>query len=360
MKKVILLLLFGSLLLSGCGQKQKAEAPKEPEPPQVVETPKEPEQNAPEPEEDLTGKAKNPLTGLYIAEEEAKKRPVAVTINNLHKALPQSGIGEADIIYEVLAEGEITRLVAIFQSLQAEKIGPVRSAREYFTYFALDNDAIYVHHGGSPNGYTAIKKRGVAHIDGMNDGAFWRDKTRANQPGMYEHSSYTSAAGITKSSKEKGFRIEEDEGYEGMFRFQEEDTNLKGEPCSVVTLPYSTYQVSEFRYDSNKGMYDRNQSGDPQIDETTGEILSAKNIIIQFANTYVLAGDDAGRRGIDLVGNGDGYYISNAAYIPITWEKGSYNSPTKWYDEKGLELRLNPGKTWICVYPKGQEMILSE
>ena len=341
MKKLVLFIVFAVLVFGGCSK--KAEEPGEKE---------EIEEMQEEPKEDLTGKDINPLTGLYIDETAAHRRPVAVTINNLHKALPQSGIAQADLYYETLAEGEITRIVALFQDFDAEKIGPVRSARDYFTYFALDNDAVYIHHGGSETGYAAIANRDVDDIDGMVDAAFWRDKERVNQPGMYEHSSYTNAENIFASWEKKGYREDVKEGLRGMFSFLEEDTDLAGDKTALdVSLPYSSYQVSQFQYLPEEKLYERYQTGEPQIDDQTGETLKVKNVIIQYANMRVI--DSAGRRDIDLVGSGSGVYITNGKAVDITWSKEKYNTPTKWFDSEGKELKLNKGKTWICVYPNG-------
>lgn len=246
MKKLYIGLVCILLLLTACGKKEASPpVPEEKETQQKDSIESKEEKELEEEKEDLSGKAVNPLTGLYIEEESAQRRPIAVMINNLHKALPQSGIGQADLIYEALAEGEITRLVAVFQNFDAEKIGPVRSAREYFTYFALDNNAVYVHHGGSETGYSAIRKRGLNAIDGMTDKtAFWRDKARANKPGMYEHSSYVSAEGLLESCANRGFSMENDK--QGMFLFFKEDTDLKNDNLAqTITIPYSYYQRSD-------------------------------------------------------------------------------------------------------------------
>ena len=341
--------LCAVLLVTGCSGGKKEAEPTDPDR-QEEQQPEEP----PEPETDpYEGMAKNPLTGLYVEETVAQKRPVAVMINNLHKALPQSGIGQADVIYECLAEGDITRLVAVFQTLSGDKIGPVRSARDYYTYFALDNDAVYIHHGGSEGGYAAIRNRDLDDLDGMSDTtAFWRDKQRMNTPGMYEHSSYISADGVYQSCENHGYRMTEEAGYEGMFTFRDEVTELSsGTAASTIKIHYSDYQVGEFYYQPETGVYERWQSGSPQIDDQTGETLTCTNILIQMADMRVI--DDAGRRDVDLVGSGTGYYITGGKCMAVTWKKANYYTPTAWYGDDGNGLTLNPGKTWVCVHATG-------
>lgn len=345
MKKFLALILCSVMLFSACSSDEpvssEIEQPGTEATEEVVEA------------DPYEGMDINPLTGLYIDEEDAGRRAFAVVINNLPKALPQSGLGDADIFYEVLAEGGITRLVAIFQELDAEKIGPVRSARDYFTYFALDNGAIYVHHGGSPTGYASLTNRGIENIDGMKDSAFWRDQQRLNTAGMYEHSSYTDAESIKASAESKGYGLEYET--EPMFGFYEEETVIEGERAPLVTIPYSYYQISQFVFNSETKLYERYQTDKAQIDDQTGETVTAKNVIIQEAEIYIIPGDDAGRREVSLVGSGTGYLVTMGNAQPITWQKTAYNAPTQWFDAEGNELKLNAGKTWICVCPIGEE-----
>lgn len=357
-KKWLLCGVCCTLLLTGCGKKEESESilEKETQLKEEQEKMEEPEK-VEEPEEDLTGKGINTLTGLYISSEAANRRPVSVMVNNAPKALPQSGISQADIIYEVLAEGGITRLTAVFKEIEdVAKIGPVRSARDYFTYIALDNDAIYVHHGGSDGGYAAIKKRDIDNINGMYDqSAFWRDKQRMNQPGMLEHSSYTSGEKILSFWEEKGYRQEIK--IEPMLHFYSQENEAIGsDAASNVKLNYSPTQMSEFRYDADFKLYERWQNDKPQIDELTGETVTTKNILIQYVDSRVI--DKEGRLEIDLVGKGNGRLISDGFSKEITWEKSSYDSPTKWFDESGNELKLNTGKTWICVFPFSRNVII--
>ncbi|MCL2397786.1 MAG: DUF3048 domain-containing protein, partial [Defluviitaleaceae bacterium] len=170
------------------------------------------------------GVAVSRLTGLYICEEAARRRPFAVVYNNESRGLPQMGLMQADIIYEVLAEGSITRVIAIFQDFDAEMIGPIRSARHYFTNFALDSGAVFVHHGASTQGYNAIRNLGLDNIDGMRfDGTvFWRDADRRRERGL-EHSSFTSAERLMNVAEQLNLDMVAPD-YLGMFEFFEEPT----------------------------------------------------------------------------------------------------------------------------------------
>ena len=352
MKKYCFVLLCTILCLVGCSTNERTQTSsisEETESASISDIAEEVELE----EDPLQGMVRSPFTGLYVEETLARRRPMAIMINNLHKALPQSGIGQADIYYEALAEGEITRIEAIFQSFSGEKIGPVRSARDYFTYFALDHDAVYVHHGGSETGYSAIRNRSLDHFDGMHDTiAFWRDQERMNQPGMYEHSSYISSSGLEESWKNRGIRRELPENYNPMFDFYEQQTIPDGEEAEDICVPYSYYQISEFLYDLSTGLYRRIQSGQDQIDDITGKTLQVSNVIIQFANISIV--DSVGRRAIDLVGSGEGLLFTGGKQKKVMWKKEAWNVPTQWTFEDGSPVILNPGKTWICVYSKDQ------
>jgi len=317
---------------------------------------------SPRPTEDITGKAIDSLTGLYIPEELADKRPAAVVINNMHRALPQSGIGEASIVYEMLAEGNITRLIGIFRDYGAEKIGPVRSARHYFIDFAMDYDAVFVHHGGSPQGYESIRSQKVNNLDGMRLGnTFWRDPARASVPSMLEHSSYTNAERIREAIDALGYR-EDLTGDETVgFRFFALDTGLPGaENAEAITVPFSNDYMAIFEYDPETKLYDKFNERGPHIDENTDEQLTYKNVLIQITTINVIAGDSEGRRDIKTVGSGEGFLATNGGYVPVTWSKDGRTSPARWYFEDGSEMLLNKGKTWINVVSAQTGFVIGE
>jgi hypothetical protein len=316
------------------------------EPEQITEQDQTTEPEQPTEQENIL-LAENSLTGLMIDEKTANRRPIAVVINNLHKALPQSGIAQSDIIYEVLAEGDITRLVAVFRDFSSAKIGPVRSARDYFLNFAFDNGAVFIHHGGSPGAYSLISRSGVDDIDGMfASDVFWRDGARSSVPGMYEHSSYTDAEKLTAGVESRAY--DEPPSIAPAFNFAD-PPNAAG-LASSVTVTYSKGYVRRFEYDGENGLYRVFQGDDPHIDEETGEQLAVANVIVQFADMYVIQGDAAGRREVRLTGEGKGFLFTNGGTAPLTWSKERLGAPTEWFGENGEKLIVSRGKTWINVY----------
>ena len=218
-------LLLAAMILSisaGCGKKE--EEPVEEEP--VVEEPveKEPEEEPEEvPEAPATpeGMARSYLTGEWIDQELAGKRPLAVMIGNTSDALPQYGISSADIIYEVPVEGSYTRLMAIFQNYAGlEKIGSVRSCRHYFIYFAREFDAIYTHYGQAVYAEPVLDREDVHNLSGMDSSIetimFYRDTNR-----KAPHNAFISEEGINAGIEKKGYRTELSESYSGHYQFAE-------------------------------------------------------------------------------------------------------------------------------------------
>ncbi|MCL2351197.1 MAG: DUF3048 domain-containing protein, partial [Firmicutes bacterium] len=314
---------------------------------------------SPKPTEDISGKAVNVLTGLYIDEADASRRPVVVSIDNMHIARPQSGIGQADILYEVLAEGEITRNVAVFRTdFDADKIGPVRSARHYFIDIATDYDAIFVHHGGSPQAYDALSAQHIDDIDAMRSGApFWRDPVRSKSAVMYEHSSYTNSANIKAAIEKAGFRDALYEDADIGFGFFSQESELSGaESAGKITVPFSGGYSASFEYDPETRLYSDFCDTGERLDGNTGEQLAFTNILIQQTAITAIAGDAAGRRDVKLIGSGKGFLATRGGYAPVTWKRDSRSSSTKWYFANGEEMKMNKGKTYICVVSPDTEV----
>jgi len=292
----------------------------------------------------------NSLTGGYVDISVAGRRPVAVVIDNIRRALPQSGLAQADIIYEALAEGGATRIVAIFRDFDADRIGPVRSARSYFVDFGIDHDAIFMHHGGSPAAYNDLRNMNVDRLDGMTEGqVFWRDRERINQ-GRHDHSSYTSPERIWARVHQRDMRFEIDPDYRNMFNFFPVLTSPRqSELATELEITFIRGYSTMFSFDEETGLYSMSTTHGYHIDAETGETLTFSNVIVQNTQVRHIPGDDAGRREVVTVGNGTGYLFTNGRVAPISWEKRDRLSPTRWFNEQGLPLNLNIGRTYIAV-----------
>ncbi|MDR0271959.1 MAG: DUF3048 domain-containing protein [Clostridiales bacterium] len=305
------------------------------------------------------------LTGIRIHEDDANRRPLAFVINNIRQALPQSGITSADIVYEVLAEGDVTRLIAVFQSYIPEKIGSIRSARDYFVDIAYNHDAIFIHHGGSPSGYSRIRSTKITAMDGgqlEGRGIFWRDRTfpswaRETGTRSSEHSSYTGREKIEEHIEANEIRYTTDNHPSFGFLFavpadgQEEIlTANSANTANIVRVPFSQNYVRTFVFDREENVYRVENRDGEHRDAETEETVTVSNILIQLTRMHVIAGDEAGRRSVTTVGEGEGYLITNGAYVPVRWKKTAIDSPTFWTFQNGSPLTLTPGRTWICIF----------
>ena len=300
-----LLALALTVGLTACSSKP----PEEPEPPESqpsvsVMAPVEPEPALP---------YVNPLTGEGCARDIAQKRPVAVMLNNLKKALPQLGVSQADIIYEAPAEGGITRMLAVFQSVEeVGNIGSVRSARDYYASLAYGHDAVYLHAGGSPQAYEFIKSRGVTALDCVNgpyEGTlFWRDQERRRSAGL-EHSVLTSSETIQELLPTyQRVRLDHEEGFQVGWTFQE-GPEAGGEAAEILTVPFSTYKTGVFEYDPDSGLYLVEEYGEPYVDGNTGEQVAVKNVLVLYTDVSQLSGDSAGRLKVRTTGSGGGLLV---------------------------------------------------
>lgn len=303
-----------------------------------------------EPEIDLTGMARAPLTGLYVKEESIAQRPIVAMLDNHYGARPQSGLKDAEVIYEILAEGNITRYMAVFQTALPEDLGPIRSARPYYISRALEYDPYYVHVGGSEQAKKDIRNLNMADIDGLSSGSnvFWRTKHK-----RIPHNMYSNAGAIIKEGNRKGYRTEVTIE---TLKFKETAETLNGDACLGLDIIYlqptnrdkDGYHVG-FVYNEETGLYERLVNSKPYSDEIDGAALTTRNIIVQYASHKVL--DSEGRLAVGIVGSGKGYYISSGEKIAMTWEKKDRRALTRYYDLEGSEIELNPGKLWIQVVP---------
>ena len=353
-KSIILLILAMLFALTACGKKE--EPIRENNFNTLEETPTPTSTATPTvtPEENHEGQAISKLTGLWVDEKIANRRPIALMINNISFANPQTGIGEASIMYEAVVEGGITRMMAIFEDVTGDKIGSVRSARHYFVSFADEYDAIYAHFGHTKYATSKIKELGVDNLSGLSgigSTVYYRDNS-IKPP----HNAFASAKGLWKGIEKLGYRTTLRENLNNHFTFYEEDTDLlEGENASKkVTLGLSGYTSPYFTYDTKDKLYYRFQFDGPHIDKGTGEQLAFKNLILQYVSYWTIDQKN-GYQSMDIENTkGEGLYITNGKAVAITWDKNEATKEMHYYDKDGKLLTINPGKTYIALYPKNR------
>lgn len=296
---------------------------------------------------------------LKIVDVDSKTRPYAVMINNISTARPyHSGLQEAIIVYEVIVEGGITRMMAVYKDANLDRIGSVRSSRHYFLDYALENDAVYVHIGWSPQAQTDIKSLGVDNINGLYDSAFYRDKSLKISK---EHTSFTDTGRINKIISQKNYRTTTNRDL--LLNYSADELDLSQMEGAIlannVFIKYSGSSKTEYKYDATSKTYLRSVNGSVHKDYITGKQYTAKNIITyQVGNTKISA-DKKNRQDLDNLGKGTGYFISNGYAVPITWEKSSRSSQTIYRYSNGEEIKVNDGNTYIQIQPKSQELIIN-
>ena len=348
----LLLTLAAALTLCACGGKKDDSTPDVPEPDEPDVSAFAPAEPEPEPVYPYA----NPLTGEGLDEDISGKRPVAVMFNNLRPALPQVGVSQADVIYEIVAEGGITRMMGLFQDLEGVgELGSVRSARDYYVSLALGHDAIYIHAGGSPQAYDAFNSWGVPHIDFVNgpyDNMWWRDPDRRRTAGL-EHSLFTSSERVLEQMPSR-FRLDHEEGYEVGWTFDRE-APAGGQPAEKLTVPFSIYKTGCFTYDAKENRYrleqyfDGGNVPDLYVDGAGGEAVTVSNVLVLYTDVSQVRGDEAGRMDVRTTGTGDGLLLRDGMLYSITWRRLTRTDNFSFLGPNGREVPLAVGPSYINI-----------
>lgn len=291
---------------------------------------------------------------LKIVDVNSKTRNRAVMINNIKTVWGyQSGIQDAYIVYEIITEGGITRLMGLFKDVNPERIGTIRSARSYFIDYALENDAIYLHIGGSPEALSDIRTLGVNDLGGD---ATFRDKSLGL---AIEHTAFASMSKINERISSRGIRDTANKDLLLNYSVDEIDLSTKegAVPANNVYISFSNSKNTSFTYDETTKTYKRFQNEKAHTDYVTKNQYTVKNIITyQVSNsTY----DYKGRQTLNNIGNGTGYYISDGYAVPITWEKKSRSEQTVYKYLNGEEITVNDGNTHIEIQPKNRTITIN-
>ncbi len=372
MKRLIPILLALCILFVGCGEKAPADttpqatttvAQTTPEPTTTVpETTPEPTTAVPETTPPPTGPLlyQHPLTGQMLAEP-MTNRPVAVVINNISVAQPLYGIGAADILYEMVAEGggTITRLLAVFTDLTAAgNVGSIRSARTYLIDVARAYDAPLVHCGGSLEARNMLGRGEWINLDEMyNSTYFYRSQYRINKGYPNEHTLFSTGENLLAGLKNKNYRMTLKDGQTFGLEFAE-DLALNGQPANALTVHYYNHgKTTTMTYNPETGCYEGLQKWtggktETIADTNTDTMVGFKNVLVlSIVTTQSETATDGIRVHAQLTGDGTGYFACNGQYVPIKWHRASILDPFTYTLEDGTPLTLGVGKTYVALMP---------
>ena len=283
-------------------------------------------------------------------------RPIAVMIDNHSGAWPQANLNKAYMVYEIVVEGGETRLMALFKGQNLEKIGPVRSSRHYFLDYALENDAIYVHHGWSPQAKSDISSLGVNNINGIQESSsnFWRVKDKSAP-----HNLFTSTESILKIAERKGYSKTSNKKSVLNYVPNEVEMPSTAVNATSVTIPHSNLQTVKYEYDEQSKTYKRYARNKLQTDYITGEPVTTKNIIITMCENYTLDdSENKGRQGLKNIGTFKGYYITDGKAIEIECTKNARDEQTVYKDLNGKEIEVNDGNTFVNICPTDEKLVI--
>ncbi len=289
-----------------------------------------------------------PLTGLPAPGGEIPDRPaLAVKVENLPEARPQAGLNAADVVFEELVEGGITRFVAVYQCSDAPRVGPVRSARTADPdILAQLGRPILAYSGGAPNVVRVVEEADLIPIDETRGGdAFERDPSRPAP-----HNLYGSTKALYRVAKAR-------EGApEPIFTYAEE-LEVRSRRVSRVHLPFSSlYADVWWSWDRRLHAWVRAHGDEPHVDEA-GEPISAANVVVQVVE--VVIGPHGGiTPHLELTGSGRAYVLRDGRVIVGRWERPSLREPTRFLAKDGTEIPLAPGRTWVELLPSSAEVDL--
>ncbi|KIL48163.1 DUF3048 domain-containing protein [Jeotgalibacillus soli] len=310
-------------------------------------TPKQEESTGHSPPEEQTvpdsTEAVYPLTGEAM-DSDYSQRAIAVVLNNHPKARPQSGLEEADIVYEVLAEGGITRLLAIYQSELPERIGPIRSARDYHIDLAAGYNSFFVAHGYSPEALAMLDSGVIDHINGIKyDGQlFLRSSDR-----VAPHNSYSGESLIREGALQNGVSL--DESPKSMPFMDNKD--VAGDTVSSFTVSYNddpSYS-STYQYNSSQNRFIRYNNGEETIDAETNNSIAISNVLVLEADHEIV--DQEGRLTVDLISGGRALLFHNAKWKEISWRNVEGRMVP--YDN-GIPVPMTQGASWIHIIPSSE------
>ena len=288
-----------------------------------------------------------PLTGLPDESGETAARPsVAVKIDNAAQARPQSGLDVADVVYEEVVEGGVTRFIAVFHSLAPDLAGPVRSVRPMDPAVLAAYRGLVAYSGGIPAFVSMMRKAPVqdVNVDVATDAYSWDKKRSA------PHNQFVSPTKLWP--KAKG---DNNGPPPAMFDFRAPGDAFGEAEARHVAIPYSPRQASVYDWDDASGTWKRTSNGTPHMTASHVQI-APHNLIVQFVRTHTLNYvDQSGSKvvGAEVTGTGEAWVLSGGRIGKGKWSKSSDGARTRFTDGDGKPVKLTPGRTWVHFAPVG-------
>lgn len=279
------------------------------------------------------------LTGMSVNEADSKLPVTAVMIENSPDARPQSGLRDANVVYEAVAEGGITRFLTLFQEAQPDYIGPVRSVRPYYLDWLVPFDAPVAHVGGSPEALAQISNEDIKDLDyGFNSNYYHRISSR-----YAPHNVYTSRAELLALQNSKGWSTSAFTGWKRKDEKKAATPTAKSIDFAISGFLYNPH----YDYDPVSNAYKRSQAGKPHVDERSGEQIKPKVVIAILVPKSIHP--DGVHTIYGTTGSGKAYVFQDGAVFVGTWEKKDRKSEMVFLMTDGKPLELNKGNTWISA-----------
>lgn len=272
--------------------------------------------------------------------------PIAVVIDNFPETRPQSGLSKADIVYETVTEGGITRFLAVYKSGKAENIGPIRSARTYFAELANELGAVFAHVGGNSDVLANLKSNQYKNLINL-DQFFWENYFKRISSIKMPHNVFSSTEMINGFLKEQTKNIKQ---FQGLLV---QESFLGQTPASKIVIDFllNDYLV-EYKYNQEKKYYERYLAGKPHIDASSKKVLNAQNVIVRFVKTWGTKSDTPYSISMDLESGGNAAVFAEGKVIEGVWKK---TDRTRYYNNQNQEISIVPGKIWIELVPEDRK-----
>lgn len=286
------------------------------------------------------------LDGTAVPKDLANRHPLAVVVENHVDARPQSGLSAASIVYEGIAEGGITRYLALFSGYNAAKIGPIRSARTYFVDIAKGFGAYFSHVGGNYDALQMIKDQKILDLDQFANGSYYyRDNSRKVAT---EHTMYSSTDRLYNAASKKNYTTANSFT---PLKFKVDTTAALRPVSQKVSIEFGSSQYKDtFTYDPANNNYQRSIGGLADLDVENGKRIAPKNLILQEVTRQATT-TAINEKGyiFGMEGSGKATIFQDGKQTIGTWKHASNSDRTIYYDAAGVEIQLNPGQTWICL-----------